>query len=112
MLLVGLSEGSMCSRIFIKLRALLVILPTYFFWRVSGRDISGNLRPVRGGGEEEVSGEGWRKGGRGFVVYCKLLLTYKIVLKTHRQERQKRLGQTNKKTDRQHNTVQYSSSAA
>ena len=68
MLLVGLSEGSMCSRIFIKLRALLVILPTYFFWRVSGRDISGNLRPVRGGGwggrevgvEERGGGGEWR----------------------------------------------------
>jgi hypothetical protein len=65
MLLVGLSEGSMCSRIFIKFRALRVILPTYFFWRVSGRDISGNLRPVRGGGWGGRRGEGWREGRGG-----------------------------------------------
>jgi hypothetical protein len=56
------------------------------------------------GGEEEVSGEGWRNGGRGYEVNCELLLPDKMGMQSHRQERQKRLGQTN----RQHSTVQYS----
>ena len=47
--LISRSAGSICSSCFIKLSARLVSLPTYFFCRVSGRDISGNLRPTKRG---------------------------------------------------------------
>ena len=44
-LLAGRSEGSIFNKIFIKLNAFLETFPTYFFCKVSGRDMSGNFNP-------------------------------------------------------------------